>query len=659
MGPGPPQADAARRGKRRNLRVLALGPLALVAAWSVMSATPASAHAFLVDTLPQAGSRLGAPPSSIAFLFSEGIIPASARIEVEASSGAPVSLDPARVSHGATRLEAGLPYLDRGVYVVNWQATSAVDGHVEAGEFAFGVRTRGAEGAIPDEIGELSWPGVVSSWVFLLGLPIAIGGLVSERAIWQHVTSGSLTVEAPVVVASAIAAIAAIAQLLSLVATSDLSLGPVLAARSGYLTLAEAAAAGIAAVVATTRWRQWSLVALLAAGVAAAYRGHSGAGGWWEAPVNALHVALAGMWLGALAHLVMVLWRRRADLRELVAPAARRYAALAIWSVPLLLIAGLLTALGEIEIGELTSTPYGRVLLIKLSLVTCALLLALAGRRSLGGKPPRLRLLRRLTSFEFGILVAIVIVTGVLVNTAPPRSAATTGRLLGPDPVSRSAIKLAQRAGYLSVYLSADKDLLRLEILGFERRPQAVDLELSGRGPDGRELELHPRTCGPGCFGMDFAWQRGITELAASISHPEWEGGKVEFSVPWPPRSAPPALLQRVLRLIRAQPKIELAESVTSVPGPPNPPRFIPTSGEFFAAQELYGAGGVTNLNFLSTSPRSKSVSFFIPGAAMWYRLWVDERGYLQREVIINSGHRIERELHYRFETRKLSEKHR
>lgn len=158
---------------------------------------------------------------------------------------------------------------------------------------------------------------------------------------------------------------------------------------------------------------------------------------------------------------------------------------------------------------------------------------------------------------------------------------------------------------------------------------------------------------------MDFAWSRGTTELTASITHPEWEGGEVDFSVPWPPHPAPASLLRRVLRLIRAQPKIELAESVTSVPGPPNPANVTPVSGEFFAAQELYGAGGATNLNLLGASPRGKSVSFFIPGAAMWYQLWLDERDYLQRELIINSGHRIQRSLQYPFETRRGAQRQR
>lgn len=375
-----------------------------------------------------------------------------------ARGGTAVSVGEPKIARGGTRLDAGLPNLNHGVFVVNWQVTSAIDGHLEAGEFAFGVRTTTPIIAGSSETGELSWTGVVSSWVFLIGLLIAIGGLVSEKHVWQHITP--LRVTAPVAAPSVIAALAAVAQVFSLAAISDLSVGTALAARSGYLSLAEAVAAGTAAVVATSRWRGWSLVALLVAGTAAAYRGHSGIGGWWQAPVNALHVGLAGMWLGALLHLALLLWRRRAELREFLVPAARRYSSLAIWSVPLLLVAGVMTALGEIDLGELTTTAYGRVLVIKLSLVTAALLLALAGRRSLGREPPRVRLLRRLTSFEAGALAAVVMVTGVLVNTAPPRSTVAAGSLLGPDPVSRSAIKLADRAGYFSVYLSANTDLL-------------------------------------------------------------------------------------------------------------------------------------------------------------------------------------------------------
>lgn len=634
------------------------GVLALVVISIPMLAAPAGAHAFLVDTLPQAGSRLAESPAAATLLFSEPIVSRSARLDVETSDGLPVSIVDPKVSKEGTRLDADLPRLDRGVYVAKWRVTSAVDAHIEMGEFAFGIQIRGAEEVTAQGGGEVSWSGIASSWLFLLGLLTAIGGVVSERWIWRKISSDPVAIKAPVTIGSAIAALAAIAQAFLPAATSDLSLGAAVTSRSGYLAVAAAIAAAAAAGFAVTRRRDWSVVFLLAAGVAAAYRGHSGAGEWWEAPFNALHVGLAGVWLGALAHLVMVLWRSWGDVRGLVVPAARRYAVLALWTVPSLLVAGVVTALGQIEISELTSSSYGRLLLLKVVLMASALLAALAARRLLGHKQPRLTLFRNVTSFEIGTLALVVIATGVLVNTPPPRPVAAAGTLLGPSPASRSALKLAARAGYFSVYLTADPALMRLEVLGFQGRPAPVDLDVSGRDPQGHDLELHPRSCGRGCFVMDFRWQNGLTEVAASVSHPELQGGVVEFSVPWPRRAASPELLQTVLRRIRTQPTMEVAETVTSVPGAAVPTE-TQVSGEFFAGQELYAAGGAANLNFIPAPDADKSVTLFIPGAATWYRLWLDERNFLQRELIVNPGHRIERDLRYTFERGRDRERNR
>lgn len=613
---------------------------------------PARAHAFLVDTFPQAGSRLVESPPRLTLLFSERILSGSVRLDVESAAGTRVQIDDPSLSKDETRLDADMPRLGRGVYVARWRVTSAVDGHIEVGEFAIGVRTAGADDGATQQIGDVSWPGVASSGLFLLGLLTAIGGVVSERSIWRKISSDPVPVKAPVAIASTVAATAALVQLYWLAAAADLSLLAAVTSRSGYLAAAAATAAGAAGALALTRRRDWSLVFLLAAGVAAAYRGHSGVGRWWEAPANGLHLGLAGVWVGALVHLAMVLWRTRGGLGDLVVPAARRYAALVLWTVPVLLAAGVVTALGEIEISEVTSTSYGRLLLRKVALVASALLAALAARRVLGRDQPRLTLLRNVASVEIALLAVVLAATAVLVNTPPPRGVAAAGTLLGPAPVSRSALKLAERVGYFSIYLTADVDLMRLEVLGFKQRSAPIDLELSGRDPQGRALELHPRSCGRGCFMMEFPWQDGLTALTATISHPQMEGGVVDFSVPWPPRPAPPKLLQTVLSRIRAQRTIQVAETVTSVPGAAVP-NLTPVSGDFFAGQELYAAGGAANVNLMPARRGRKSVTLFIPGAGQWYRLWLDERNFLQRELIVNPGHRIERGLRYTFETRR------
>lgn len=645
------EAERPRRDRRGAWTLVAT--LFLVLLNPVVSPSPASAHAFLVDTSPRAGERLLTSPRDITFLFSEAIVAGSIRLEVEDATGHALASGSPRSSRGGTRVQATIPRLSRGVYIVNWMVTSAVDGHLEAGEFAFAVRSPAAGQPQATETSRSSWFAIVGTGMFLVGLLAAVGGLVSEAYVWHRIVP-PIKVPAPVGAALLVATVGAALQSVAFLSESGTTWSELLRARSGYLILVEAVTAGTAAVMAATRWRTWGLLPLVAGALAATLRGHAATGPWWATAVNAVHVLVAGMWLGALVHLVLVLWKHRRDWTDVLSVAGRRYARLALRAVPILLVAGSLTALSLLDApGQMLSTPYGRVLLFKLLVVVGALLLAFAARVSLHRTPKTASSLRHLTTVEVATLVVAVILTAVLVNTAPPRPASAARAVLGPAPLSRDALKLADRAGYYSVYLTADQGVLRLEILGFEREPQPVDLTLVGRDPRGRVLELYPRACGRGCFEMEFSWNRGTTRLDASVSHPRWEGGRVRFDIPWPPRPAPAGLLDQVLRLIREEPRLELAESVTSLPGPPNPARMTPTTGDFFASQELYGAGGITNLNYLPATGSLRSVSFYVPGAAMWYRLWIDTRGYLQRERMINPGHRIARRLTYPFESKR------
>ncbi len=276
-----------------------------------------------------------------------------------------------------------------------------------------------------------------------------------------------------------------------------------------------------------------------------------------------------------------------------------------------------------------------------------ALLLALIARlRALRADPPRMSRLRRLVSAESGALVAVVAVTAVLVNVAPPRAAVASGDLLGPPPVPSPAVRLAERTGELSVYLAAASDVLRLEVRGPGDDPINAELDLEGIEPDGEALNLYPRTCGPDCFTMEFDWGAGVTHLSATLSSDEWKGGTVDIDVPWPPRPAKQRLLDRVIRTMRSQGEFILREAVTSTGGDP-PFRALPVTGTYFASQELYGAGGSVDIGYLPAGEGMASVSLYLPGADTWYRLWIDDRHRLQRELIINRGHRIERRFDY------------
>lgn len=616
-----------------------------------LSAAPANAHAFLVNTSPQSGERVASSPERIEFQFSEAIVPGSQRVAVRTSDGADIPIESTDLASEGTQLRARLTHLPKGIYVVSWRVVS-LDAHVEAGEFAFGIRVRGALDAGAPASGPLPWTDASASWLLLGGLVVAIGGLVSEWLVWAPVARDHREPipAAPVNLGLALAAMGAVLQFLLLVSNQPGGIAAALGTRPGALTVLEGLSIAGALAVVLTRFRAWALLPLAAAVAAAAWRGHSGISGeWWAAPANALHVALAGVWVGALVHLVVVLWRLRvSSLGHFLRAAADRYAGMALVLVPPLVALGTITALAEFtRVSELTETTYGRVLLVKLTLVLAALAVALTARlRALRTNPPRIARLRRFVSIEGGALVGVIVVTAVLVNIAPPRASGASGDLLGPPPVPSPAVRLAERTGELSLYLAAASDALRLEVRGPGDDPINVELDLEGIDPRGEEFNLYPRACGPDCFTMDFDWSRGTTRLSATLSSDRWKAGAVDFAVPWPPRPGKRELLDRVVRAMRRQDQFTLQEAVTSTGGEP-PFRALPVSGTYFASQELYAAGGAVDIGFLPAGRGLRSVSLYLPGSDTWYRIWIDDRYRLQRELIINPGHRIERRFDY------------
>lgn len=617
----------------------------------VMLAGPADAHAFLVNTSPQEGELVISSPELLRLQFSEAIVPGSQKISVRTSDGAEISIKSVGLAAGNTQFHARLPKLGKGIYVVSWRVVS-LDAHVEAGEFAFGIRVRGSVDAGTTTSQPFPWADAGASWLLLTGLVLAIGGLVSESLVWLPVgrEHGQPFPAAPIRWALGLGATGAAAQLLLLLSNQPGGISGALATRPGALSALEGLSVVAALVLVLARLRPWALLPLAAAVAAAAWRGHSGTSGeWWAAPANALHVALAGVWVGALVHLVIVLWRLRGyGSGYFLRAAANRYAHMALLLIPPLLALGTVTAFAEFtRLSELTGTTYGRVLLVKLTFVTVALAIALVARlRGLRANPPRIARLRRLVSVEGTALMGVIVVTAVLVNLAPPQTAGATDDLLGPPPVQSPAVRLAERTGELSLYLAAASDVLRLEVRGLGDDPINAELDLEGTDPNGEEFNLYPRTCGSDCFTMDFDWARGTTRLSATLSSDTWKAGAIDFAVPWPPQPGRQELLDRVIRTMRRQGRFTLQEAVTSTGGEP-PFRSMPVTGTYFASQELYGAGGSVDIGFLPAGRGRRSVSLYLPGSDTWYRIWIDDRYRLQRELIINPGHRIERRFDY------------
>ncbi len=123
---------------RRTLLGMAVGAVTVVVAL-VAGASPAAAHAELIETRPADGEQLDTPPDQLYLRFNETVDILDDSLEVFDSSGAQLDLAGAEhVDGDGTTLGTDLPPLDDGAYVVTWRVGSA-DSHPIQGAFTFRV----------------------------------------------------------------------------------------------------------------------------------------------------------------------------------------------------------------------------------------------------------------------------------------------------------------------------------------------------------------------------------------------------------------------------------------------------------------------------------------------------------------------------------------
>lgn len=651
--------DTADHRTRARPRSLVVSGLILIGA--ALLAQPAQAHPFLVTSSPQPGERLASPPEAVTLRFVEAIVPGSARVQLRTADDRPVPTGRPHPRQGALEVQLPLPTLRGGVYVASWEARSATDGHLEVGEFAFAV---GAGGALPAVSGssQIAWPETLARWAGVAALLVAFGGLASEVLVWRHPSRprGAAVARLPMGWVLGVALLGTVAEVL-LIALRTPPGGPegaapltAIATRPALLAAGQAFLVGWGLWLLPVRWaRPWALAPVGLALIAVAVRGHAGSGApWWATPANALHLLAVGLWLGALAHLLLVAWRWRAgELRSALVEGARRYASLALGLVAVALGSGAAVAAAQFASpGQLVGTTYGRLLLAKLALVLGALALALAARRrALGGNPgPRVALLRRLVGPEGALLLAAVLLAAVMANTSPPRAVAAE-TLLGPPPLRGPVVRLADLAGSpLAVHLAAAPGQLQVRIVDPTRDPVVdAEVEMAGRAPDGTVLGVAPRPCGPGCVTTGFRWAPGTTTLAVTVSSEEWGRGTARFAVPWPPGPSGEAILERMVEAMRGERRIAMVERVSSGLGGRAENRTT-FGGRAFVSQALYAAGGATDVRIMPSPPGTRRLTLYLPGSAIWFELEADAATFrLKRETIVSPGHLIERTFRY------------
>ena len=419
---------------------------ALLAAALVALALPAEAlaHATLEHTSPGFRQRVQVSPRVVSLSFDQAVRVMPKAVQVRTSTGRLVS-GPARVKADGHTLLAPLSTLPRGAYTVRWQALSE-DGHVVSGVFTFGVR---AAAPLPTEAFGASGPTTtehIVRWGYFLALALLIGGL----AFRLIVVPGPLPARADkrfyVVVGAGVAAVLELGIVAFLLRAEDALQLPFGRLLYGDLSsLAKGTRFGAAftamtlgyALVAAFVYLAWLLdrrvllwpafvVALLfASGLSLS--GHSAvdAGSSWKTELaDWAHLGAAALWVGGLVQLGFVIWPAAAERRR---EAFLRFARLAPVLIAVIICAGTYLSIVRLpQLSDLWQAGYGRVLLIKLGLVACALSWGAAHHflarpalvRGVSGSLAA-RLSRSLVA-ESAVATATLLAAAVLVDSKPP-----------------------------------------------------------------------------------------------------------------------------------------------------------------------------------------------------------------------------------------------
>jgi copper transport protein len=408
----------------------ALVPLLSVALLATIAQGNAQAHAGLTLSDPAPGATLGASPTAVRLTFSERPQVSLSVVKVVDARGLAhqSGAHPAAVTGDPLSLVAQVPRLPRGVYTVSWRAVSAVDGHANAGAYAFGVGVspKGVVAAAPTARPVTSALELVARWTLLIGLALLLGTAVAGAARFDG--AASMRLAAP-------AWLFAVAGLLLLAEaqrrTADTSLSGLLDTPVGRALVWRAvaiAAAGAALILAwrTPRIRTLALAGTALASVAAIVvhvaAGHAAAGSWPHAltvAAQATHFTAAGIWFGGLAALLLGVRGAPSDAKAAAVGRCAGCARAAVGAGP---TTGTIRAIDELSSpGQLVSSGYGRAIVAKAALL--ALIVALGARHrrlSVPRAATDLRPLRRTSRVELALAAGALGAAAFLGALAPP-----------------------------------------------------------------------------------------------------------------------------------------------------------------------------------------------------------------------------------------------
>ncbi|MBK5330783.1 MAG: copper resistance protein CopC [Ilumatobacteraceae bacterium] len=417
---------------------------AAVALAVFVPAAQASAHAGLEASVPSANAVLETGPPNIELDFNEAVDFKLADVELYDQSATLIATGPPQSITDDTVVQVSVPTIGDGVYVVVWRVPSA-DSHVVDGVFSFqvGVQSGVDVGALIDKVsGNAAADSTVgrldtaARLLALIGLIVLIGGglLAMQSAdsasntmllwmAWVFLLVGSLgsfgLYGAKVVAGTPSDAISPSVwgKVVGSHTASVLLVRTVLVLVVGVLLLTFARRA-------SDLWRGAALALAIALVVTYSIVGHAYAqhpAQLWVA-VDAVHLAAISLWIGGLLMLAFgtTAWLTDPDSEGVV----RRFSIISMIAVPVIVATGVAQTLklaGNLD--DVTSTSWGRTLLVKVAVVTVLIAIGGVSQWLLRNDGPSA--LKRNVLVEALIGIAVVGLAAALV-ALPPQSVAAS-----------------------------------------------------------------------------------------------------------------------------------------------------------------------------------------------------------------------------------------
>jgi copper transport protein len=620
--------------RARALLVLLLCSLALPgSAW---------AHATLIKVTPENGAVLSTPPTTVRLVFDD-TVRAGSGIKAIRNDGGSVLAGKARVADGRTLVVPLRSGLSDGDYTVLWRVVSD-DGHTVAGVTVFGVGTgRPPPTAALSVRNGPSVKDVVSRWLLFAGLLTAVGAAFFRLTV------------APVPIRVFLGAF-----LLVFVGVSGLLHDVPVSSRFGGVMAAVALVSAFGAVFAAIAPIYPVLEPAVLAAAFLILPGPSIAGhaldrgrSPLEVVDDVVHVAAASIWLGGLLALGLAL-RAPGDRAALM----RRFSNIAVVSVAVLAITGVVRALAELHsISQLWTTGYGRALIAKSVLLAALVVIGWVNRYRL---VPRLQVaaLRRNVAVELVLFAGLVVAVALLTDLRPGRDrvAAAAAVTVGPPPLpAGGTVVQARESGDYAVALAVRAPGEEVTVLG-----------PNGQGVNGLTVKVNgvrAGPCGPGCYGAFVPLKRVATVTV--------NGDRLRFEIPAHPQPAAP-LVAKATRAFRGLRSVDYVERLASSPRNkvvsdftlerPNKLEYrirggasgiiigarrwdragkgpwVESGQSLIPQPEPIWAGHFTNAFLLDATPTTYVVSFMKPLGPTWFTLRLDRKTLLPRDLRMSTA---------------------